>query len=56
MTYENAAYASQMIALVLFGAVMAGVLAYAFWPGNSSRFRAAARLALEDDDCRTEKD
>jgi cytochrome c oxidase cbb3-type subunit 4 len=50
MTYENLAFASQMIALALFGAVMLGVVIYAFRPGNKARFQAAAYRALENDD------
>jgi cbb3-type cytochrome oxidase subunit 3 len=57
MTYESLAFASQMIALALFSAIMIGVLIYAFLPSNKSRFQAAARLALgPHDDCTGEGD
>jgi cytochrome c oxidase cbb3-type subunit 4 len=50
MSYESVTLASQLIALALFGAVMVGVVIYAFRPRNKARFQAAARLALPDDD------
>jgi cytochrome c oxidase cbb3-type subunit 4 len=52
MSYQDVAGYSQIIAMVIFGAVMAGVLVYALRPGNRARFDAAARvpLALDDDE------
>lgn len=51
MTYESIAGWSQVIAMALFGAVIAGVLFYALRPGNKAKFDRAARtpLAVEDD-------
>jgi cytochrome c oxidase cbb3-type subunit 4 len=48
---------TQVGALLLFVALFAGVLVYAFWPGNKKRFEEAARLPLEKDpDSDQEKD
>lgn len=51
MSYQDVAGCSQIVAMVIFGAVMAGVLVYALRPGNRAKFDAAARLPLiiEDD-------
>jgi len=49
MSYEQVATVSQVVALVFFVALFAGVLLYAFWPGNKKRFEQAARLPLEKD-------
>jgi len=49
MSYEQVASVSQVVALVFFAALFAGVLLYAFWPGNKKRFEQAARLPLEKD-------
>ncbi|HET7447305.1 MAG TPA: cbb3-type cytochrome c oxidase subunit 3 [Methyloceanibacter sp.] len=49
MSYEQVASISQVVALVFFVALFAGVLVYAFWPGNKKRFERAARLSLEKD-------
>jgi cytochrome c oxidase cbb3-type subunit IV len=56
MSYEQVASVSQVIALVFFVALFAGVLLYAFWPGNKKRFEQAARLPLEKDPDSVEKD
>jgi len=56
MTYEQVASISQVVALIFFVALFAGVLLYAFWPGNKKRFEEAARLPLEKDPERDEKD
>jgi cytochrome c oxidase cbb3-type subunit 4 len=57
MTYEQVASITQVGALLLFVALFAGVLVYAFWPGNKKRFEEAARLPLEKDpDSDQEKD
>lgn len=50
MTYQDVAGWSQIIAMVIFGLVMAGVLVYALRPGNKAKFDAAAKLPLENDD------
>ena len=49
MTYETIAAISQTSSLLLFIALFLGVLAYAFWPGNSRRFETAQRQALDLD-------
>jgi cytochrome c oxidase cbb3-type subunit 4 len=49
MTYAQVASITQVAALLLFIALFAGVLIYAFWPGNKKRFEEAARLPLEKD-------
>ncbi len=55
MSYEDATFAAQMIAMAIFGAVMIAVLIYALRPANKKRFEKAARLALETDEtCGTE--
>ena len=56
MSYEQVASVSQVVALVFFVALFAGVLLYAFWPGNKKRFEQAARLPLEKDPDSDEKD
>jgi cytochrome c oxidase cbb3-type subunit 4 len=47
MSYEEILGWSQVIAMGIFGSVMAGVLVYALRPGNKARFEAAARLPLD---------
>jgi cytochrome c oxidase cbb3-type subunit 4 len=49
MTYEQVASITQVIALIFFIVLFAGVLIYAFWPGNKKRFEQAAKLPLEPD-------
>jgi cytochrome c oxidase cbb3-type subunit IV len=49
MSYEQVASVSQVVALIFFVVLFAGVLLYAFWPGNKKRFEEAARLPLEKD-------
>jgi cytochrome c oxidase cbb3-type subunit 4 len=56
MSYEQVASVSQVVALVCFVGLFAGVLLYAFWPGNKKRFEQAARLPLEKDPDSDEKD
>lgn len=46
MTYESIAGWSQVLAMALFGAVIAGVLFYALRPGNKEKFDRAARAPL----------
>lgn len=55
MSYETLAQWSQLAAMAIFGAVMAGVLVYALRPANKARFEAAARLPLSDQDAKGEK-
>ena len=50
MNYQDLAGWSQIIAMTIFGTVMAGVLIYALRPGNRDRFDAAARLPLADNE------
>ena len=49
MEYEQVASISQVAALIFFIVLFAGVVVYAFWPGNKKRFDEAAKLPLEDD-------
>lgn len=49
MEYEQVASISQIAALIFFVVLFAGVVLYAFWPGNKKRFDEAAKLPLEDD-------
>lgn len=50
MSYQELAGWSQIVAMAIFGVVMAGVLVYALRPGNRARFDAAARLPLLRDE------
>jgi cytochrome c oxidase cbb3-type subunit 4 len=56
MTYEQVATISQVLALLFFVALFAGVLVYAFWPSNKKRFEQAAQLPFEKDPDSDEKD
>ena len=56
MTYEQVTTISQVLALLFFVALFAGVLVYAFWPGNKKRFEQAARLPFEKDPDSDDKD
>ncbi|MEM7191677.1 MAG: cbb3-type cytochrome c oxidase subunit 3 [Pseudomonadota bacterium] len=57
MEYEQVASISQVAALIFFIVLFAGVVLYAFWPGNKKRFDEAAKLPLEDDpESENEKD
>ena len=49
MEYEQVASISQVAALIFFIVLFAGVVLYAFWPGNKKRFDEAAKLPFEDD-------
>jgi len=49
MEYEQVASISQVAALIFFIVLFAGVVLYAFWPGNKKSFEEAAKLPLEDD-------
>lgn len=50
MTYQDIAGWSQVIAMAIFGLVMAGVLVYALRPGNKKKFDEAARMPLVNDE------
>lgn len=46
MSYDTVATFSQVTSLLFFVALFIGVVAYAFWPGNSAKFDDAQRKAL----------
>ncbi|MBX9861670.1 MAG: cbb3-type cytochrome c oxidase subunit 3 [Hyphomicrobium sp.] len=46
MSYAEIVQWSQMIAMGLFGSLLAGIVFYAFRPSNAEKFRQAARLPL----------
>jgi cytochrome c oxidase cbb3-type subunit 4 len=55
VTYHEMLGWSQAASMLIFGAIMAGVLVYALWPSNKKSFDAAANLPLlidENDDIR----
>jgi cytochrome c oxidase cbb3-type subunit 4 len=56
MSYEQVASVSQVVALIFFVVLFAGVLLYAFWPGNKKRFEEASKVPLEKDPESDEKD
>lgn len=57
MEYEQVASVTQVAALIFFIVLFAGVIVYAFWPGNKKRFDEASKLPLEDDpESENEKD
>lgn len=47
MTYETVVTLTQTLSMVFFILLFLGVVAYALWPGNGSKFERAARLPLE---------
>ena len=46
MSYETVFGICQLVAMAIFGAVMAGILVHVLRPTNKAHFEAAARLAL----------
>ena len=50
MTYDIVATVSQVVSLLMFVGLFAGVVVYALWPANGPRFEAAQRRALDLDD------
>jgi cytochrome c oxidase cbb3-type subunit 4 len=50
MTYDTVATFSQVVSLLMFVGLFAGVVVYALWPANGPRFEAAQRRALDLDD------
>jgi len=50
MSYQDLSGWSQIVAMAIFGMVMACVLVYALRPGNKAKFEAAARVPLERDE------
>ena len=55
MTYDIVATVSQVVSLLMFVGLFAGVVVYALWPANGPRFDAAQRAALDLDDNRKAK-
>lgn len=49
MTYQEVQIASQLAAMLIFGALLLGVIVYAFRPSNKDKFERASRLPLEPD-------
>jgi cytochrome c oxidase cbb3-type subunit 4 len=49
MTYETASTFAQSWGTVYQLVLFAGVLAYAAWPRNKSKFDRAARMPLDED-------
>lgn len=58
MSYETILGICQLVAMAIFGSVMAGILVHVLRPKNKAHFAAAARLALNDDnfDARLRRD
>jgi len=50
MTYDTVATVSQVVSLLMFVGLFAGVVVYALWPANGPRFEAVQRSALDLDD------
>ena len=50
MEYESIAPLASIIGLVIFMTLFAGVLVYALWPSNRSKFNKAAAMPLDDSD------
>ena len=50
MTYEAATHFAQTWGMALLVILFAGVLIYAFWPGNRDKFKDAANTPLADED------
>jgi cytochrome c oxidase cbb3-type subunit IV len=49
MTYETVATISQVASLLMFIAMFIGIVVYALWPANRTRFEAVQRQALDLD-------
>ena len=47
MRYETVATISQVLSLLMFIAMFAGVLVYALWPANRARFERLQHRALD---------
>ncbi|MGL4397335.1 MAG: cbb3-type cytochrome c oxidase subunit 3 [Hyphomicrobium sp.] len=52
MTYETAVLFGQIVAMVLFGSLMIGIIIYVARPSNRARFDRAAAIPLAVDDVR----
>jgi cbb3-type cytochrome oxidase subunit 3 len=55
MNYETVLAVCQILAMAIFGAVMAGILVHVLRPKNRDHFEAASRIALRNEDEMTEK-
>jgi cytochrome c oxidase cbb3-type subunit 4 len=55
MSYDTVATFSQVTSLLIFTALILGVLVYVFWPGNREKFDEAQRKALDLDSKNKEK-
>jgi cytochrome c oxidase cbb3-type subunit IV len=55
MTYQEAAVFAQSWGMFYAIAIFAGVVVYAMWPRNKSKFDRAARMPLNDDGPLTEE-
>ncbi len=49
MTYDGLSAFIQTWGLVAMMVAFVGIVTYALWPGNKAKFRAAARMPLEED-------
>jgi len=49
LSYEEIKTVSALAGLIIFIVLFALAVAYAFWPGNRSRFERASRIPLEQD-------
>ncbi|MDP1640426.1 MAG: cbb3-type cytochrome c oxidase subunit 3 [Hyphomicrobium sp.] len=50
MSYETVLGICQLVAMAIFGTVMAGIVVHVLRPKNKAHFEAVARLALNNDD------
>lgn len=48
--FERLSHFAQTGGLLIFVVIFAGVLIYALWPRNQSKFDRAARMPLDDGD------
>ena len=49
MDFEGFATVARTYGLVYLGVIFAGILAYALWPRNRTKFDDAARIPLKED-------
>lgn len=50
LAYRDVAYFAATWGLLYFLALFIGVVAYAYWPRNKSKFDRAAQIPLRDDE------
>jgi cytochrome c oxidase cbb3-type subunit 4 len=50
VTYETLSRFAQQGGSIYFGLLFVAVLIYALWPRNRTRFDAAARMPLDEED------